>query len=105
MRLKAKGAGLALVEDYRTDQVIDDVKLLSKGFIQYPNSFWEQVKSVETHQEEPVLRSTVCRLQHSMNVTKCLLINILLTKPIHFLHVLPVPIGTLRILLITGANA
>ena len=28
MRLKAKGAGLVYVEDYRTDQVIDDVSLL-----------------------------------------------------------------------------
>ena len=31
MRLKAKGAGMKYVEDYRTDQLIDDIKYLSKG--------------------------------------------------------------------------
>ena len=31
MRLKAKGAGLAHVEDYRTDQLIDDIQFLLIG--------------------------------------------------------------------------
>ena len=32
MRLKAKGAGLNHVEDYRTDQLIDDIQFLTKGY-------------------------------------------------------------------------
>lgn len=48
MRLKAKGAGLVHVEDYRTDQLIDDVKLLAKGFQKIDGSFWEKIGDVET---------------------------------------------------------
>lgn len=39
MRLKAKGAGLAHVEDYRTDQMDKDIKYLSKGYRKFPNDF------------------------------------------------------------------
>ncbi len=48
MRLKAKGAGLNHVEDYRTDQLIDDIKLLAKGFQKVEGSFWEKVGECET---------------------------------------------------------
>ncbi|MCE2570848.1 PhoH family protein [Motilimonas eburnea] len=48
MRLKAKGAGLKLVEDYRTDQLIDDINLLAKGFRQLSGSFWDQVENCDT---------------------------------------------------------
>lgn len=48
MRLKAKGAGMALVEDYRTDQLIDDIRFLSKGFFQYKGDFWEHLNKVST---------------------------------------------------------
>lgn len=51
MRLKAKGAGMGLVEDYRTDQLVTDIKYLSKGFHQFEGSFWEQVTSVESFTE------------------------------------------------------
>ena len=43
MRLKAKGAGLKLVEDYRTDQLIDDVRFLYKGYYVFSGEFWRQV--------------------------------------------------------------
>ncbi|OOE37519.1 ATPase [Salinivibrio kushneri] len=43
MRLRAKGAGVMYVEDYRTDQLIDDVRLLTKGFHQFTGSFWDKV--------------------------------------------------------------
>ncbi|ART80222.1 PhoH family protein [Oceanisphaera avium] len=43
MRLKAKGAGLQQVEDYRSDQLVDDIRLLAKGFYHQENSFWERV--------------------------------------------------------------
>ncbi|MFM5363533.1 PhoH family protein [Aeromonas veronii] len=48
MRLKAKGAGLAHVEDYRSDQLIDDIRLLAKGFQVVPGSFWERVGECES---------------------------------------------------------
>ncbi len=51
MRLKAKGAGLHIVEDYRTDQLVTDVKFLSKGYHQYQGDFWQQITQVETHKE------------------------------------------------------
>lgn len=51
MRLKAKGAGLAHVEDYRTDQLISDIKYLSKGFHRFEGNFWDQVKSVDSRTE------------------------------------------------------
>jgi PhoH-like ATPase len=51
MRLKAKGAGLAHVEDYRTDQLISDIKYLSKGFHQFSGNFWDEVKSVDSRTE------------------------------------------------------
>lgn len=51
MRLKAKGAGVKQVEDYRTDQLIDDIKLLSKGFYQFPGDFWAQVEDVSSEQD------------------------------------------------------
>lgn len=51
MRLKAKGAGLKLVEDYRTDQLIDDVRFLYKGFYIFPGEFWSQVGECRTVHE------------------------------------------------------
>ena len=51
MRLKAKGAGMGRVEDYRTDQLVDDIKYLSKGFMTFEGDFWEQVSNVESRQE------------------------------------------------------
>lgn len=51
MRLKAKGAGLEYVEDYRTDQLIDDISLLSSGYKKLDGDFWSQVKQCESEQE------------------------------------------------------
>ncbi|WP_372622134.1 PIN domain-containing protein, partial [Alteromonas stellipolaris] len=51
MRLKAKGAGLAHVEDYRTDQLISDIKYLSRGFHRFEGNFWDKVKSVDSRTE------------------------------------------------------
>lgn len=48
MRLRAKGAGVRFVEDYRTDQLIDDVQYLTKGFHRYTGSFWQHVENVES---------------------------------------------------------
>ncbi|WDE12381.1 PhoH family protein [Thalassomonas haliotis] len=51
MRLKAKGAGLAHVEDYRTDQLIDDIRFLTKGYHKFEGDFWEKIKSCESETE------------------------------------------------------
>ena len=51
MRLKAKGAGLAHVEDYRTDQLIDDIQFLTKGYHQFEGDFWQHVKVCDTQTE------------------------------------------------------
>ncbi|EGA65917.1 PhoH family protein [Vibrio brasiliensis] len=48
MRLRAKGAGVRFVEDYRTDQLIDDVQYLTKGFQQIEGEFWANVQDVES---------------------------------------------------------
>ncbi|WP_076540602.1 PhoH family protein [Shewanella sp. UCD-KL21] len=51
MRLKAKGAGIERVEDYRTDQLIDDIRFLAKGFYQFDGDFWDKVDKVSTDRE------------------------------------------------------
>jgi PhoH-like ATPase len=50
MRLKARACGIA-AEDYSTDQLVDDVSLLSKGYHSVAGSFWDRVDKVETRQE------------------------------------------------------
>lgn len=49
MRLKARACGLAS-EDYTNDQLISDVKQLSKGYFEFDGSFWERFSGVETVQ-------------------------------------------------------
>jgi PhoH-like ATPase len=51
MRLKAKGAGLKFVEDYRTDQLIDDIQLLSTGFKKIEGDFWQNVGDCTSEQQ------------------------------------------------------
>ncbi|QDP02214.1 PhoH family protein [Thalassotalea sp. PS06] len=48
MRLKGKGAGLAYVEDYRTDQLVDDIKFLTSGYHKFEGDFWEQVSNCQS---------------------------------------------------------
>lgn len=48
MRLRAKGAGVRFVDDYRTDQLIDDVQYLTKGFQQTEGEFWGDIEEVES---------------------------------------------------------
>ncbi len=51
MRLKALGAGLKKVEDYRTDQLITDIDLLTPGYQKIAGNFWDHVSDVKTHQK------------------------------------------------------
>ena len=51
MRLKALGAGLDRVEDYRRDQLVSDVELLPSGHLELDREFWKLVDKVETWNE------------------------------------------------------
>jgi PhoH-like ATPase len=50
MRLKARACGIQ-AEDYHTDQLVDDISLLPKGYHTVNGSFWDRVSTVETRQE------------------------------------------------------
>ncbi|MAM89357.1 PhoH family protein [Allohahella sp. A8] len=50
MRLKARACGVE-AEDYHTDQLIDDIDLLSKGYREFAGSFWDNIDKVETKQD------------------------------------------------------
>lgn len=63
MRLRAKGAGVKYVEDYRKDQLIDDVSLLTKGYQKFEQGFWNQVGEVNS---ETVGRVTLHTLPRSV---------------------------------------
>lgn len=51
MRLKALGAGLKRVEDYRTDQLVSDIDLLPAGHSNLEGNFWERVEDVQSYQD------------------------------------------------------
>ncbi|MND71090.1 PhoH-like protein [compost metagenome] len=50
MRLKARACGID-AEDYSTDQLVDDVSLLSRGYHNVEGSFWDRVSTVDTRQD------------------------------------------------------
>jgi len=50
MRLKARGCGIES-EDYHNDQLVSDIKSLTKGFHLYKNSFWDEIEKVESIQQ------------------------------------------------------
>jgi len=47
VRLKARGCGIE-AEDYHNDQLVSDIDLLNKGFIEFEGSFWDHIESVQT---------------------------------------------------------
>lgn len=50
MRLKARACGLE-AEDYSSDQLVDDIDLLSQGFHKISGSLWDMVSDVETRRD------------------------------------------------------
>ncbi|MBV7316206.1 PhoH family protein [Shewanella sp. NIFS-20-20] len=72
MRLKAKGAGIERVEDYRTDQLIDDIRFLTKGFHQFDGGFWQHLDKVSTERHG---RNTEHLIPHTAFATDGLYIN------------------------------
>ena len=53
MRLKAMGAGLQKVEDYRKDQLVSDLELLPSGHCHLDGNFWDRVDKVKSYQDGP----------------------------------------------------
>nr|WP_086939645.1 PhoH family protein [Thaumasiovibrio occultus] len=51
MRLRAKGAGVRYVEDYRSDQLIDDIRFLTKGYTVFDGEFWPQVGECQSEHQ------------------------------------------------------
>jgi PhoH-like ATPase len=49
MRLKARACGVD-AQDYHTDQLIDDINLLPRGYAEFKGSFWDIVNKVDTQQ-------------------------------------------------------
>ena len=47
MRLKARGCGIES-QDYQTDQLVSDIKQLTKGYVEVVGSFWDTVANVKT---------------------------------------------------------
>ena len=47
MRLKARSCGIES-EDYHNDQLVSDIKQLTKGYIHIPGSFWDIVSDVNS---------------------------------------------------------
>jgi PhoH-like ATPase len=50
MRLKARGCGIDS-EDYHNDQLVTDVDLLDKGYLEFSGSFWDRISKVDTEQQ------------------------------------------------------
>jgi PhoH-like ATPase len=51
VRLKARGCGIES-QDYHSDQLLSDIELLNKGYIEFEGSFWDRVDEVETVQQD-----------------------------------------------------
>jgi PhoH-like ATPase len=47
MRLKARGCGIES-EDYQNDQLVSDIDLLNKGYLEFAGSFWDHVDAVDS---------------------------------------------------------
>ncbi|ERP85368.1 PhoH family protein [Alcanivorax sp. MD8A] len=68
MRLKARACGIES-EDYHNDQLVTDIKQLTRGYFEVPGSFWDQVTQVETEQDGP---DTLHYLSHGLLVSEIL---------------------------------
>lgn len=51
VRLQARGFGIES-QDYHSDQLLSDIELLNKGYIEYEGSFWDRVDSVDCIQQD-----------------------------------------------------
>jgi len=51
VRLKARGCGIES-QDYHSDQLLNDIEQINKGYLEFSGSFWERIENVTTQQEE-----------------------------------------------------
>ncbi len=68
MRLKARACGID-AEDYHNDQLVSDIRQLTRGYFEVPGSFWDRVTRVETEQSGP---ETLHRLSRALLVDEIL---------------------------------
>lgn len=68
MRLKARACGID-AEDYHNDQLVSDIRQLTRGYFEVPGSFWDRVTEVETRQQGA---ETLHYLSHGLLVSEIL---------------------------------
>src|SRR5690606_25028258 len=68
MRLKARACGIE-AEDYHNDQLVSDIRQLSRGYFELAGSFWDRISNVETEQHGP---ETLHRISHGLLVSEVL---------------------------------
>lgn len=67
VRLKARGCGIES-QDYHSDQLLNDIEKLNKGYIEYTGSFWSRVENVETSQHNGKTLHIVARSSFGQEV-------------------------------------
>lgn len=68
MRLKARGCGIDS-EDYHNDQLVSDIRQLTRGYYEVEGSFWDRVSQVETVQQGC---DTLHHISHGLLVSEIL---------------------------------
>lgn len=68
MRLKARACGID-AEDYHNDQLVSDIRQLTRGYYEVSGSFWDRVTEVETEQQGC---ETFHRISHGLLVSEIL---------------------------------
>ena len=68
MRLKARACGIE-AEDYHNDQLVSDIRQLTRGYFEVAGSFWDRISNVETEQHGP---ETLHRISHGLLVSEVL---------------------------------
>ena len=68
MRLKARACGIDS-EDYHNDQLVSDIRQLTRGYYEVEGSFWDRISDVETVQEGC---DTLHRISHGLLVSEVL---------------------------------
>lgn len=68
MRLKARACGIDS-EDYHNDQLVSDIKQLTRGYYEITGSFWDRITDVETEQDGC---ETFHKISHGLLVSEIL---------------------------------
>ncbi|MCH8544580.1 MAG: PhoH family protein [Alcanivorax sp.] len=68
MRLKSRACGIDS-EDYHNDQLVSDIRQLTRGYFELEGSFWDRITQVETEQHGA---ETLHRISHGLLVSEVL---------------------------------